>query len=162
MWTVPHISAQRRPLQPTTSCSTSVPGECSVLCRRSLLYRQDPPSAEAEGFLGSQPVCSYAGREADMLWCVAPLYCMCLWGAPRTTLMVPLLSSADNSTHSADTSTKFVFGQNMSERVLVSSSGAVMSCLFPLATQHVADMLSPVQSDRTLRCRNERQTSSTH
>ncbi|XP_032756661.1 ran-binding protein 3 isoform X1 [Rattus rattus] len=27
-------------------------------------------------------------------------------------------SSADNSTHSADTSTKFVFGQNMSERVL--------------------------------------------
>lgn len=52
---------------------------------------------------------------------VRPLYCMRLCGAPRATLMVPLLSSTDNSTHSADTSTKFVFGQNMSERVLVSS-----------------------------------------
>lgn len=42
------------------------------------------------------------------------------------TLTVPLLSSADNSTHSADTSNKFVFGQNMSERVLVSGPGTVI------------------------------------
>lgn len=54
-----------------------------------------------------------------MLWCVAPCTA-CASGAPRATLMVSLLSSADNSTHSADNSTKFVFGQNMSERVLVS------------------------------------------
>lgn len=61
-----------------------------------------------------------------MLWCVTPLYCMDLCGAPHATLMVPLLSSTDNSTHSADTSTKFVFGQNMSERVLVSNPGTAI------------------------------------
>lgn len=66
-------------------------------------------------------------------------------------------SSADNSTHSADTSTKFVFGQNMSERVLVSGS-APHSDLVPLPTQAQADMLSPVQSDRTLGCRSERKS----
>lgn len=65
-----------------------------------------------------------------MLWRVAPLCCMCLC-APRATLMVPLLSSADSSTHSADNSTKFVFGQNMSERVLVSGPGRV-----PIPTAH--------------------------
>lgn len=61
-----------------------------------------------------------------------------------------LLSSADNSTHSADTSNKFVFGQNMSERVLVSGPGAVPSCV-PVptwGTRHAAAALSPAQSGR--------------
>lgn len=66
--------------------------------------------------------------------------CVCLW----CTLTVPLLSSADSSAHSTDTSNKFVFGQNMSERVLVSGPG--WHCYLLGGSQHVAVMLSPVQS----------------
>lgn len=45
MWTAAHTPAQKHPLQPTTFCSTSVPGERTVECTR----HQDPPSGEAEG-----------------------------------------------------------------------------------------------------------------
>lgn len=45
---------------------------------------------------------------------------MCMWC--HTDVATPL-SSADSSAYSTDTSNKFVFGQNMSERVLVSSPG---------------------------------------
>lgn len=114
-------------------CGVVHPGPRSDVCRPHLVPRADPSGPVALG-------------------------CLCDPPGSAAAVTAPLLCSLENSTNSADTaSNKFVFGQNMSERVLVSapcgrrSSWARDGLELPRSKGHVGRgcRAAPVNSGRS-------------